>query len=164
MISEMPTSQFAVFEKVRLMMREFLESKLELCLKGTAGGSQFATPVNQILCGTITWLGRNQSNKPYFTAETRSSQRSEYLLINNSLLCVLGASAVNSLLKRYNQNSHPKFAKAARAFTYNGEPAAGAPDYLVPSQPCSDRSIVTPSGPLNLTSTLPRFAISSVPG
>ena len=37
-------------------------------------------------------------------------------------------------------------------------------DYLVPSQPCSDRSIVTPSGPLNLTSTLPRFSISSVPG
>src|SRR5882672_9894875 len=51
-----------------------------------------------------------------FTAETRSSQRSEYLLINNSLLCVLGASAVNSLLKRYDQNSHRKFAKAARAF------------------------------------------------
>jgi hypothetical protein len=28
--------------------------------------------------GTITWLGRNQSNKPYLTEETRSSQRSEY--------------------------------------------------------------------------------------
>jgi hypothetical protein len=36
--------------------------------------------------------------------------------------------------------------------------------YLVPSQPCSERSIVTPSGPVNLTSTLPRLAISSVPG
>ena len=36
--------------------------------------------------------------------------------------------------------------------------------YLVPSQPCSDRSIVTPSGPVNFTSTLPRFATSSVPG
>ena len=48
---------------------------------------------------TTTRLGRNQSNKPYFTAETRSSQRSEYLLINNSLLCVLDASAVNSLPK-----------------------------------------------------------------
>ena len=36
--------------------------------------------------------------------------------------------------------------------------------YLVPSQPCSDKSIVTPSGPVNFTSTLPRFAISSVPG
>ena len=66
--------------------------------------------------------------------------------------CVLGASAVNSFRKRYNQNSHRKFAKAAKTA------------YLVPSQPCSDRSMVTPSGPLNLTSTLPRLAISSVPG
>lgn len=36
--------------------------------------------------------------------------------------------------------------------------------YFVPDQPCSDRSMVTPSGPLNLTSMLPRFAISSTPG
>ncbi len=48
-------------------------------------------------------------------------------------------------------------------FHYSNIPVFGF-DYLVPSQPCSDRSIVTPSGPLNLTSTLPRFAISSVPG
>src|SRR5262245_25005319 len=46
----------------------------------------------------------------------------------------------------------------------NFEPAAHAANHLVPSQPCSERSMVTPSGPLNLTSTLPRFAISSVPG
>src|SRR4030095_7255264 len=31
-----------------------------------------------------------------FTTETRSSQRSEYFLIKNSLLCALGASAVQS--------------------------------------------------------------------
>lgn len=37
-------------------------------------------------------------------------------------------------------------------------------DHFVPSQPCSERSMVTPSGPMNLTSTFPRFAISSVPG
>jgi hypothetical protein len=51
----------------------------------------------------------------------------------------------------------------APAFHYSNIPVFGF-DYLVPSQPCSDRSMVTPSGPLNLTSTLPRFAISSVPG
>ena len=43
-----------------------------------------------------------------FTAETQSSQRSEYFFIKNSLLCALSASAVSSLLNRYNQNSHPK--------------------------------------------------------
>ena len=36
--------------------------------------------------------------KKYFTTETQSSQRSEYFLIKNSLLCALSASAV----------SHPK--------------------------------------------------------
>jgi hypothetical protein len=35
-------------------------------------------------------------HKPYFTTETQSSQRSEYFLIKNSLLCALGASAVKS--------------------------------------------------------------------
>lgn len=45
-----------------------------------------------------------------------------------------------------------------------GKIVARVAAYLVPSQPCSDRSIVTPSGPVNFTSTLPRFAISSVPG
>jgi hypothetical protein len=34
----------------------------------------------------------------YFTTETQSSQRSEYFLIKNSLLCALSASAVTSLL------------------------------------------------------------------
>jgi len=47
---------------------------------------------------------------------------------------------------------------------YGQTPAASTADYLVPSQPCSERSTVTPSGTVNLTSTLPRFAISSVPG
>ena len=37
---------------------------------------------------------RNQSSKPYFTAETRSSQRSEYFLIKTLLLCALSVSAV----------------------------------------------------------------------
>ena len=36
--------------------------------------------------------------KKYLTTETQSSQRSEYFLIKNSLLCALSASAV----------SHPK--------------------------------------------------------
>jgi hypothetical protein len=36
---------------------------------------------------TTTKWSRNQSSKPYFTAETQSSQRSEYFLIKNSLLC-----------------------------------------------------------------------------
>jgi len=51
---------------------------------------------------------RNQSSKPYFTTEARSSQRSEYFLIKNSLLRALSASAVSSLLDRYNQNRHWK--------------------------------------------------------
>ena len=55
---------------------------------------------------TTTKWSRNQSSKPYFTAETQSSQRSEYFVIKNSPLCALSASAVTSLLNRYNQNSH----------------------------------------------------------
>jgi hypothetical protein len=60
--------------------------------------------------------------------------------------------------KRVCYLSHPRFE------TDNRKPVAQAAIYLVPSQPCSDKSIVTPSGPVNFTSTLPRFAISSVPG
>jgi hypothetical protein len=45
----------------------------------------------------LTRQSRNQSSKPYFTAEIQSSQRSEYFLINNSLLCALGASVVRQV-------------------------------------------------------------------
>ena len=38
---------------------------------------------------------QERRNKTIFTTETESSQRSDYFLIKNSLLCVLGASAVN---------------------------------------------------------------------
>ena len=38
---------------------------------------------------------QERRNKTIFTAETQSSQRSDYFLIKNSLLCVLSASAVN---------------------------------------------------------------------
>jgi hypothetical protein len=48
---------------------------------------------------------RNQSSNPYFTTEAQSSQSSEYLLIKNFLLRALRASAVRSLLTRYNQHS-----------------------------------------------------------
>ena len=44
---------------------------------------------------------RNQSSKLCFTAETQSSQRSEYFLIKNSLLAGLSVSAVSSFLDRY---------------------------------------------------------------
>jgi hypothetical protein len=58
---------------------------------------------------------RNQSNKSYFIAETRSSQRSEYCLIDNSLLCALSASAVSSLLDQPDQDllQPPSLARAA---------------------------------------------------
>ena len=56
----------------------------------------------------LTQQSGNQSSKSYFTAEAQSSQRSEYFLIKNSLLCVLSASVVSSLLDRHNQNSHWK--------------------------------------------------------
>ena len=49
---------------------------------------------------------RSQSSKPYFTTEAWSSQSSEYFLIKNSLLGALRASAVSSLLDRYNQNEN----------------------------------------------------------
>jgi hypothetical protein len=54
-----------------------------------------------IICITPSAQSRNQSSKPYFTAETQSSQRSEYFLIKNSLLRALSASAVSYLLYRY---------------------------------------------------------------
>ena len=44
---------------------------------------------------------QSRNSEPYFTAETQSSQRSEYFLIKNSLLCALRASAV-----RYPNSSH----------------------------------------------------------
>jgi hypothetical protein len=63
---------------------------------------QASTPL-----GALPYLAsaasRNQSSKPYFTTEARSSQSSEYFLIKNSLLRALGFSAVSSLLDRYNQ-------------------------------------------------------------
>ena len=54
-----------------------------------------------IICITPNAQSRNQSSKPYFTAETQSSQRSEYFLIKNSLLRALSASAVSYVLHRY---------------------------------------------------------------
>ena len=45
--------------------------------------------------------------KQFFTAETQSSQSSEYLSIENSLLCALSVSAVSFLL---NQRSGQAFA------------------------------------------------------
>jgi hypothetical protein len=70
---------------------------------------------------------RSQSSKSHFTAETPSSQRSEYFLIKNSLLCVLnpsalkivadpssGGSAVSFLQGGYNQYSHGKLAQTAK--------------------------------------------------
>ena len=39
---------------------------------------------------------KKEMHEKRFTKETRSSQRSEYFLIKNSLLCAFSASAVSS--------------------------------------------------------------------
>ena len=44
-------------------------------------------------------LSRNQSSNRYFTTEAQSSQSSEYFIIENSLLRVLRASAVKTVLR-----------------------------------------------------------------
>jgi hypothetical protein len=75
------------------------------------------TPESKLLTAkNLARQSRNQSSKPYFTAETPSSQRSEYFLIKNSLLRVLRASAVSSLLDRYNQNSRWKICASCENF------------------------------------------------
>jgi hypothetical protein len=73
--------------------------------------------------------------------------------------CVSSARATLSVLVSWSRIRLVSAIQATRT-----APARKQRIYFVPSQPCSERSIVTPSGPLNLTSTLPRFAISSVPG
>ena len=57
-----------------------------------------------------------QSSNRYFTTEAQSSQSSEYFLIKNSLLRALRASAVSSLLDRYNQNNHWKICARCENF------------------------------------------------
>src|SRR6266436_1315034 len=52
---------------------------------------------------------RSRNSERRFTAETQSSQRSEYFLITNSL-----PREVSSLLDRYNQNGHGNFAQARK--------------------------------------------------
>jgi hypothetical protein len=65
---------------------------------GRSSGTQVLTAKN------LARQSRDQSSKPYFTAKTQSSQRSEFFLIKNFLLGVLSGHE-----KKFKNHQNCKF-------------------------------------------------------
>src|SRR5262245_65566957 len=98
---------------------------------------------------------RNQKNRNMSRKDAKAAKKRNNILSELGVLRALAGQISESEMFHMSENS-----RRLRKLSNPGP----ARLYFVPSQPCSDKSMVTPSGPLNLTSTLPRFAISSVPG